>query len=303
MLIPLGNDQRGERFTVSDYPDRRARTLVNSVSPGYFETMGISLTRGRDFQRSDAPASPAVVIVSEAFARAYFPGEDALGKTVGGANGEEMIVGVVKNHAYRNRSGAPEPVLYRAFAQIPNMSTQPRPLITHIRTARAAEASLQTIRKALTEFDPNGPAFVTSLRDETRFEITIRQVMSYLLGTIGAVGLLLATIGLYGVMAYVVASRTPEIAIRMALGASGEHLLRSTLARGLRLVLIGVAIGTALGLAATRPLRAMLAGLSPSDPVAFGTVALVLTVVGLLASYLPARRATRVDPMAALRQQ
>ena len=123
----------------------------------------------------------------------------------------------MKDHAYRNRSRAPEPVLYRPYAQFPNMSTQPRPLIVHALTDRTAAASLPTVRKAMAEFDPNGPAFVTSLTEETSFEIRIRKVLGYLLSSIGALGLLLAPIGLYGVMAYVVASSTPEIALRMAL--------------------------------------------------------------------------------------
>jgi predicted permease len=137
MVIPLGGDNRGETFRVEGYPERRARTSVNSVSPGYFQTMGIPLLRGRDFQRSDTPGGQTVAIVSEAFARAYFPGEEALGRTVGIYTGESAsIVGVVKDHTYRHRGRAPEPVLYRVFAQIPNMSTQPRPLIIHVQTIR-----------------------------------------------------------------------------------------------------------------------------------------------------------------------
>jgi ABC-type antimicrobial peptide transport system permease subunit len=152
------------------------------------------------------------------------------------------------------------------------------------------------------ELDPNGPAFVESLGQATNQEIVIRRVIGSLLTSVGGLGLVLATIGLYGVMAHVVASRHAEIAIRMALGASSKTVLWSVLRRGLRLVAVGVVIGSAIGLAATQPLRAMLAGLSPSDPVAFAGAAAVLTMVGLLASYIPARRATRVDPMTALRQ-
>ena len=304
MTIPLGNDLRAERFTVEGHPERRARTYVNSVAPGFFETLGIPLLRGRDFLASDRPGAPVVAIVSESFARAYFPDEEALGKMVGVHTGETAtIVGIVKDHAYRNRAGVPEPVLYRSFAQIPNMSTQPRPLLIHARTDRPADESLETIRKAMAEFDPNSPAFVSALSDETSMELTIRKVLASLLSAVGALGLLLATIGLYGVMAYVVTSRTAEIAIQMALGASSEHLLWGVLGRGLKLVLIGVAIGSAIALAVTRPLAAMLAGLSPSDPVAFIGTALLLTAVGLVASFFPARRATHVDPMVALRQQ
>jgi hypothetical protein len=245
-----------------------------------------------------------VAIVSEAFARAYFPGEEALGRTVGIYTGESAsIVGVVKDHTYRNRGRAPEPVLYRAFAQIPNMSTQPRPLIIHVQTIRPADESLATIRRAMTELDPNGPAFVEPLSEATNEEIVLRGVLGFLLSSVGALGLLLATIGLYGVMAHVVTSRTAEIAIQMALGASSDHVLWGVLGRGLKLVLIGITIGTAVALAATRPLTAMLSGLSPNDPVAFVGTAIALTMVGLAASYFPARRASRVDPMKALRQQ
>ena len=155
----------------------------------------------------------------------------------------------------------------------------------------------------MAEIGPNGPAFVEPLRAATSQEIVMRRVIGFMLSSVGVLGLLLATIGLYGVMAYVVTSRTTEIAIQMALGASSQHVRRRVLGSGLKLVLIGVAIGTAVALAATRPLAAMLAGLSPSDPVAYAGTATILTVVGLAASYLPARRATRVDPMVALRQQ
>ena len=167
-----------------------------------------------------------MAIVSEAFARAYFPGEEALGRTVGIYTGESAsIVGVVKDHTYRNRGRAPEPVLYRAFAQIPNMSTQPRPLIIHVQTIRPADESLAVIRRAMTEFDPDGPAFVEPLREATNQEIVLRKILGFLLSSVGALGLLLATIGLYGVMAHVVTSRTAEIAIQMALGASSDHVL------------------------------------------------------------------------------
>ena len=166
MLVPLGNDLRGERFTVEGRSERGARTYVNSVAPGYFETMRIPLLRGRDFQTTDRPGAAQVVIVTESFVRSYFPGEDALGKLVDiSPSDSAVIVGVVKDHAYRNRGGRPEPVLYRSYAQIPNMSTQPRPLIIHVRTDQPAEASLAAIRAAMAEIDPNGPAFVEPLRD------------------------------------------------------------------------------------------------------------------------------------------
>jgi putative ABC transport system permease protein len=304
MLVPLGNDLRGERFAIEGRSETGARTLVNSVGPGYFETMRIPLLRGRDFAVNDRAGAQQVAIVSESFARAYFPGEEALGKLVITAPGETAaIIGIVRDHAYRNRGGIREPVLYRAYAQIPNMSTQPRPLIIHVRTDQLAEASLGTIRRAMAEMDPNGPAFVEGLRDSTSQEIVMRRVMGFVLSSVGALGLLLATIGLYGVMAFVVTSRTSEIAIQMALGASSHHVRWGVLGSGLKLVLIGVAIGTAVALAATRSLAAMLGGLSPSDPVAYVGTAIALTAVGLAASYFPARRATRVDPMAALRQQ
>jgi predicted permease len=304
MLVPLGNDLRAERFTLQGRSEPGPRTYVNSVAPGYFETMGIPLLRGRDFHANDRAGAPDVTIVSESFARAYFPGENALGKLVDTSPTETAaIVGIVKDHSYRNRGARPEPVLYRAYAQVPNMSTQPRPLIIQVRTHQPAEVTLAGIRSAMAEIDPNGPAFVEPLRDATSMEIVMRRVLGTLLSSVGALGLLLATIGLYGVMAFVVTSRTTEIAIQMALGASPRHVRWHVLGGGLKLVLIGVTIGALIALAATRPLAAMLAGLSPSDPVAYIGTAVALTIVGLGASYLPARRATRVDPMVALRQQ
>ena len=144
--------------------------------------MRIPLLRGRDFQTNDRAGAQQVAIVSESFARSYFPGEDALGKlVVTSPSDKAAIVGVVKDHAYRNRGGRPEPVLYRAYAQIPNMSSQPRPLIIHVRTDQAAEASLRAIRAAMAEIDPNGPAFVEPLRDSTSQEIVIRRVIGFAL--------------------------------------------------------------------------------------------------------------------------
>ena len=305
MLIPLGNDLRGERFAVAGGSDRGPRTYVNSVAPGYFETMRIPLLRGRDFSINDRPGAPTVVIVSETFARSHFPGDEALGKLDRHSPTEDRRRSSAwsRTMPIRIAAAAPEPVLYRAYAQIPNMSTQPRPLIIHVRTEQPAEASLAAIRSAMGEFEPNGPALVEPLRDATSQELVMRRVMGFVLSSVGVLGLILATIGLYGVMAFVVTSRTPKSQFKWR---SARHPLTCAGAccgGGLKLVLLGVIIGTVFALAATRPLAAMLAGLSPSDPVDLrgnGPRTHRRRTGGEL---LPARRATRVDPMAALRQQ
>ena len=237
------------RFQVQGRPTaKNARTYLNNVGPRYFDTMGIRLLRGRDFRPTDRIGSPPVAIVNEAFQRAYFPGEDAVGQHVGYGEPFSEIVGLVKDSAFASVGNEPTPVLYYSYAQVPSLSTQARPLMVHLRTDGDPAGAIRAVTRAIADVDNKVAFDVKTIREATTFEFAMRRLGSGLLGSLGAVGLLLAMIGLYGVVAYTVASRTPEIGIRMALGASSHRVLWSVLGQGLRLVGLGVAVGTVLSL-------------------------------------------------------
>lgn len=300
-ILPRGMDVSAARFETQGGVGAGARTFLNSVGPRYFETMGIALRRGREFQPADRVGAPPVVIVSQAFAAAYFPGDEPIGKHVrAGRDAYAEIVGVVQDSNYQFIGETPSPLLYYSYAQRP-VSTQYRPLLIHARTLGPAAASVRTVSDIVADLDRDAPVRVSTLWDATNFEFEVRRIGSLLLGSLGGLGLLLATVGLYGTISYMVSSKTTEIGIRMALGAPSAAVRWGVLRHGVRLTAAGLAIGIAMSLVAGWLLRALLAGLSPADPVALGGSAVLLTLVALCASYLPARRATKVDPLVALR--
>ena len=303
-IMPLAGDRSAGRFQVQGRATtKNARTYLNNVGPRYFETMGIRLLRGRDFQPTDRLGSPPVAIVNEAFQKSYFPGGDAVGQHVGYGEPFSEIVGLVKDSAYASVGEEPTPVLYFAFAQVPSLSTQVRPLMLYLRTEGDPAAAIRSVTRAIADVDNAVALDVKTIREATTFEFAVRRLGSVLLGSLGGLGLVLAMIGLYGVVSYAVAARTAEIGIRMALGASSHRVLRSVLAQGLRLVGLGVAVGTVLSLLMTRVIADLVAGVSPTDPITFVGTAIVLVSTGLVASYFPARRATRIDPLMALRKE
>jgi predicted permease len=280
-----------------------SRTYLNSVSPGYFATLGIPLAAGRDFAFTDRETSPPVAIVNEAFARVYFNGESALGKRVRRSQDEPYseIVGVVADTKYGSIAEEARPIYYLAYTQRALVSSQIRPVIVQVRTSGDAAAQLQALRRVIESVDPTTFVEVRTMRDATSGEDELRRFGARLFGMIGGVALLLATIGLYGMMAFAVSSRTREIGTRMALGAEAGQILRDVLGHGLRLVAIGVGIGGLAAWLVALALRAGLAGVSPADPISFGGSIAVLVLVGVAAIYLPARRAARLNPVDALR--
>jgi predicted permease len=305
-ILPLGTDASATRLRV-DGTERNtfgARTYVNSVAPQYFATLGIRFVRGRDFNAGDRQGAPPVAIVTESFERAYFAGPSALGKRVRQSENEPFfeIVGVVRDHMYGSYGDMSTPIFYTSYTQQPRVSSQVRPVILHVRTRGSATALVRDVRDAVAAVDPTVWADVRTLREATGFELALRGFGTRLLATAGALGLLLAMIGLYGTMAFVVATRTSEIGVRMAIGATAAQILRGVLASGLKLVGLGVVIGAVIALAMARLAVGMLAGLSPADPVTFVGTAVILMAVGLAACYVPARRASAVDPMVALRR-
>jgi predicted permease len=303
-IVALGLDTSESRLQVEGRAGNvGSRTFLNNVGPGYFATLGIRVVAGREFDARDREGSSVVAIVSEAFARAYFPGETALGKRVRRSEREPFaeIVGIVADSKYASIAETPTPLHYAAYAQQPHVSTQVRPLIIHVRSTGAPAALVSEVRRVISSMEPAAFVDVRTLREATGAEAGMRTLGMRLFGILGLVALLLATIGLYGVMAFVVSSRTREIGTRVALGARSSHILRGVLTQGLRLVAAGIAIGTLVSWLLARALVAALAGLSPADPIAFGSAAIILLFVGLAACYFPARRAALLNPVEALR--
>jgi ABC-type antimicrobial peptide transport system permease subunit len=203
---------------------------------------------------------------------------------------------------YGSYGDSATPIFYTSYLQQSRVSTQIRPLVVHLRTRQTSPALLREVSEAIADVDATVVADVKTLRAATGSEPGKRRFGAELLASAGILGLVLSTIGLYGLMAYVVATRTSEIGVRMALGSTATQILGTFLGQGLKLVGIGLAIGTVISLLLAQAARAMLAGLSPADPIAFGGTATLLVVVGIAACVLPARKAATVDPIVALRR-
>jgi predicted permease len=296
-FVPLGGDSLLRSFHPAgrtDIPGTRPSNY--SVGADFFRTLGIRMLKGREFGRTDRMGSPAVAIVNETFAKTYFPGQEVIGQHV--QTEDELdaeVVGVVRDHRIGTIGEAPQSVVYYPFAQ------RPRTLIIHAR-ASSPDGLVTAVQRAIDEVDATVPVNAQTLRSATSLEMNMRRLGTMLMGAMGGTGVLLAMIGLYGVMSYVAASRTAEVGIRMALGASRPRIRQEMLLRALKVVAGGVALGAFASLGLTPLFRTFLAGVSPFDPVAFAGAALLLTLVGIIASYVPARRSSRLDPMRALRQ-
>ena len=274
----------------------------NIVGQNYFRTLGIPLLRGRDFDMRDGLDSPRVMIVSEIMARRFWPDEDPVGKIVHAADDpagvNRQIVGVVGDARINSIQEEPEPYFYLPFAQSGwDMKLLAETTADPLRLANQLRAEVAAL-------DNRVPVLsISTLGLVIRSSIYTEQMAATVVGALGAMGLFLAVIGLYAVISYAVVQRTREIGIRMALGAQRRDALRLVLGHGVRLVAIGIAAGLAGALAATQLLAKMLYGVSPRDPVTFACVAALMAVVALAASYIPARRATKIDPMRALRYE
>ncbi|MGH7690875.1 MAG: FtsX-like permease family protein, partial [Gemmatimonadaceae bacterium] len=305
-LLPLsGNsmsdDIRVDGYTPSHDPDGNGEVDVgtNIVDAEYFTTVRMSLVQGRGFAASDNLAAPRVAIVNQTFARTYWAGRPPIGRTFHMDRVRYTVVGVVRDAKYRTLNEAPTPYMFLPTSQhwapdrelLVRTSGDPLALASEIRRqARLAGPSLPPPQ-------PSTLAAVTSI------VLLPQRVAAAVTGALGVVGLLLAAVGLYGVIAYSMTQRTREIGIRMALGADRGAVLGLVIGEGLRLVGVGIAVGLALALVVTRFMRPFLFGVSPVDPLTLGSITLGLAAIAVVASYLPARRAAGADPAIVLRQE
>jgi predicted permease len=305
--IPLGFGRgKSAEAVVEGYASRPGESLDvrrASVSPGYFDLLRVPLLAGRDFRPADNEKAPRVMIVNESFARRFFDGREPVGRRVWIDGKPFTIVGMVEDSKYSSLSEAPQPYFYLSFDQVHNGSGDGG-VALYARTDGDARGFVPVLRREMSAIDPNSAGLTAMpLSDYISAAWFGPRLASLLLGVLGVISMLLAGVGLYGVMAYSVSQRTREIGIRLALGANPEGVLRMVMRRGLLLALLGIAAGLAIALAAAPQIAPLLYRVSPTDPVTIAGAALFLIVVAVLASLIPALRATRVDPLVALRQE
>lgn len=295
---------RDSVFVEGRLPERDARAprvMVSRAGPGYSQAMGTRLVRGRDFdERDDEKATPAAV-VNETFARRFWPGEEPPGKRFRpGGQGAPLleVVGVVEDGKCAGLNEEPQGYAVRPLTQT---YTGTNTLI--LRTEADPKALIALMRGEVRRLDPHLPVSGKTLEERLVMPLLPVRVGAALLGGFGLLALALAAVGIYGVMSYAVSRRTREIGIRMALGARASHVLGLTLRQGMAPVIVGVGVGLAAALGLTRLAGSLLFGVSASDPLTYAGVAALLTAVALLACYIPASRAAKVDPLVALRNE
>ena len=296
---PMSGNVRSEALRVPGKKDEFT-VSIDAVDPGYFATLRIPLRAGRVFNAADREGAPPVAVINQTLARRLWPGGSALGRTVRLGDGPPLeVVGVVANGTYERFGERPVPFLYRPTAQSysPGVSIMAR-------GERGAGAALEAIRRELQGMDANvAPEQAMPLESLVGISLLPQRLAAFFIGGFGVLGLLLACIGIYGVLAYQVGQRTREIGVRVALGARAGDVVRMVLRHGFKITALGAAIGVLLAAAATRLLSSLLYGVSATDPLTFTAVPVLLLAVALAASWLPARRAARVDPMMALRAE
>jgi predicted permease len=282
--------------------DEGNSTGFNVVGPNYFRTMETPLLRGRDFTDADRKGAPEVVVVNETLALTLWPGEGALGKrvSVSGSEGPFLeVVGIARDGKYRSLGETPHPYIYQPLLQ----SYDPKMTLV-VRTTGEPQSVAGAVREQIRALDPNLPVSeVQTLRDQMDLSLFPSRLAAWILGGFGVLALLLAAIGIYGVVSYSVAQRTREIGVRIALGAKETDVLRLVLGEGIFVIAIGLGLGLLLAAAATRVIAGYLYGVGATDPLTFAGVPLILGLIALVASYMPARRATKVDPIEALRYE
>ena len=304
LRAPLSPWQSGIATPVSipgvEFPQAQPTINIqyNSVAPNYFRTVGTAIVAGRAFRESDGPDAPKVAIVDETMAQRFWPKADAIGKVIEVDRMPFEIVGIAENAKLNSIHEAPRLYMYFPFSQRPVSEAD---LI--VETGQSPKAIEKTIQDTIRSVNPNVPIIVTTMSQLMKIALWGDRTTAELVGSLGLLGIFLAAIGLYGVVAYLVNGRTQEIGLRLALGAQRSEVLRLVVGQGLKLAALGVGTGLLLALGATRFMASLLHGVSPDDPTALGISCVLALAVAIAASYIPARRATGVDPASALRAE
>jgi putative ABC transport system permease protein len=308
--VPMSGMNTSRRFAFADRPlpepGKEPHAVEFPVSPDYFSVLGVPLRAGRFFTGQETPEAPAL-IVNEKFAERYFPGENALGQRIrfysASTQGQQPpfteIVGIVGNVNHRSLADGAEPMIYtpQSVRVWSFMSFMVRTKGDPLALANAARQAISAVDKTL------AVSKVATLEEVVARTVARRRGLMILIGAFAAVALLLAMVGIYGVLSYTVSQRTQEIGVRMALGAARRDVLRLVIGQGMSLAGAGIAIGLVASFGLTRLLAELLYGVGPRDPLTFIGVPLLLAVVAFAACYAPARRATRIDPIQALRHE
>jgi putative ABC transport system permease protein len=301
--LPFAGSRSGSSFDIEGRapdPQLLLHADYRTVSPGYFSTMRIRLLQGREFSVHDNQDGVFVAVINQAFKKKFFANEDPLGHRVKSHDRMYEIVGVVGDVKHQDLGAPSFPELYlcNLQAELPSWA------FFAVRSRTEPKALIASVREAMKQIAPDEPIYrVNTMSDLVEYWLSPQKFNSLLLAIFAGLALVLAAIGIYGVIAYSVVQRTREIGIRMALGADRTNVLRLILRQGARIGMLGLLIGTAAAYLSTRALSSMLYGVDPHDPLIFAAIALSLFVVIVLASYIPARRATRVDPLIALRYE
>ena len=303
-MVPLGfGGSSSSGISVQGYepaPDENMSVEVSRVGADYFQTMGIDLVAGRGITAEDRVGSARVAVVNQAFVNRYVAGKNPLGALLN-AGGDDWItiVGVTADGKYHLLNESPHPLLY-----LPIEHSWRDAFTLHLRTGQDPRAMIEPLRRAFREIDPDLPFLDARTMDEHMgAALFVNRLGGWLLAVFGLLALTLSTLGIYSVVAYSVSRRVREIGLRVALGAAKRDILGLIMGHSMRLVLLGLLIGGILGVGVGQLLRSQLFGISPGDPVTFGGIALLLISIALLASWLPARRAARIDPLVALKSE
>jgi predicted permease len=300
--LPMTGGANGQ-FLIDNDPTKKGYGEYRVASGGYFDAMGIRLIRGRVFNDSDSPNAQHAAIITERLAKQFFPNEDPLGRTLqfGNMDGYKdllTIVGIVGDVRENGLEADTTATVFVHYLQRPRRSSD---FSVVVRAQAEPTAMIPQMRALMQQLQPDVPLEFRTLTQVFASSLNQRRFSLVLFGAFASVALLLAIAGIYSVMMYAVTQRTQEVGIRMALGATGREILQLMLGHGLRLTLVGVVLGLAGAFGVTRLLAAMLFGVTTTDALTFTGAAILLAAVALLACYLPARRATKVDPMIALR--
>ncbi|HET7437301.1 MAG TPA: ABC transporter permease [Thermoanaerobaculia bacterium] len=303
-VLPLSGGQLIYSFEIvgrPPFPRGEGPSITTSeVTPNFFQTMGIPLLRGRDIAPTDTLTSPGVVVVNEAFVKEFFPGENPIGRKLAIGNGDDIkeneIVGIAGNVKFLKLTEEPMPMFYLPVAQTVRRS------VSYVIRADNPEALFPALRNAVRRLDRQQPILSLMTLEQMRGEMLAeRKFTLVLLIGLAALALVLAAVGIYSIMSYTVTQRTSEIGIRMALGAEARDIFRLVVGQAVKLVGIGLVVGVIVAVLGTRLMGSLLYGVEPGDPITLAAICIVIAAVALIASWIPARRAARVDPLVAIR--